>query len=139
MDDIQKIKKITITNSINNTKKEPIKIKHNEKLQIPVTIKDKEKEIKGEKTKEKDTLGYELKTIKETIRSKDNDFLCKAFFTSGIPNPKINPAEIIYESENSMASCKHKECSIFPGIKPEIINKFPNKTNKFEINASVKK
>ncbi len=140
MDNILKLKKINniINNLNNNNNKEPIKLRLSEKLQTPIILKDffedKDKDKNPISKKKKDSLAYELKTIKETINSKDNEFLCKAFFTTGIPN--INP-EIINDSENSMGSCNHKECSILPSIKPEILNKFPNKSNKFDLNATV--
>ncbi len=112
----------------------------NEKFKIksdkPVIVKYNETTIadKIDNNEKLKSLAYELKTIKEMMKMRNkNDFLCEAFFTCGLPyNNKI-----ISESENSLASCRHCECSILPSLKPEILSCFPLKNQNFDINSTV--
>lgn len=113
----------------------------NEKFKIlsekPVILKCNETvlEDKRENNEKIKSLAYELKTLREMKKLKNkNDFLCEAFFTCGLsPNNKVT-----LDSENSLASCRHPECSILPSMKPEILNSFPSKNQNFEINNTVR-
>lgn len=106
------------------------------KVEKPVILKQKEsflyeRENNTEKIK---SLTYELKTLNEMSKLKNkSEFLCEAFFECGI---SINN-KIIVDSENSLASCKHHECSILPSMKPEILNSFPLKNPNFDISSTV--
>ena len=63
--------------------------------------------------------------------TKTNSF-CKAFFISSL-SKKNN--KIIEDSEEILADCEHKECSLFPAFEPEIIYKYPEKDSKeLEVN-----
>ena len=63
--------------------------------------------------------------------TKTNSF-CKAFFISSFSK---NNSIIIDNSEEDLADCQHKECSLLPAFEPEIIYKYPEKDSKeLEIN-----
>jgi len=111
--------------------------KFKNKSQKPVILIHKETliEEKQDKPEKLKSLAYELKTMTEIMKLRNkNDYLCEAFFTCGIS--QIN--KILIDSENSLASCQHRECSILPSMKPEIINNFPLKNPNFEINSVVR-
>ena len=59
-----------------------------------------------------------LKGIKHPYR----ETFCEGFFISSFPKSKGN---IIEKSNIYEASCGHKECSILPAMKPEIIFRYP--------------
>jgi hypothetical protein len=104
------------------------------KIDKPIILKYDENgnNTKNEKLK---SLAYELKTLKEMMKNKNkNDYLCEAFFTCGISNNN----KILLDSENSMASCKHSECSILPSMKAEILESFPKKNQNCVISSTVK-
>lgn len=80
-------------------------------------------------------MEFELKKLKDLNHNRnDEDFLCDAFFTCGIP---MKNTKILLDSEDSTSSCKHPECSILPAMRAEILNKFPLKNPNFEINSTV--
>ncbi len=107
------------------------------KSEKPVIIKynDKVTEDKQDNNVRLKSLTYELKTLKEMIKLRNkSDSLCEAFFSCGLSHNN----KIIVDSENSLASCRHPECSILPSMKPEILNRFPLKTPNFDINSTVR-
>jgi hypothetical protein len=59
---------------------------------------------------------------------------CESFFIAGLPKcPKI-----IDNSESFQSTCGHKDCSILPSFKPEIVYRYPkNDTKTFELNNGV--
>jgi len=104
------------------------------KVDKPIMLKHEEKIEKLDNEKLK-SLAYELKTLKEMTKCNNkNDSLCEAFFTCGITQNN----KILLDSENSLATCKHSECSILPSMKAEIIDVFPKKNSNFIINSTVK-
>jgi hypothetical protein len=67
--------------------------------------------------------------------SSSNEPFCKAFFIASLPKKN---SKVIPESEDLLACCNHKECSILPSYKPDIISRFPvNDFEKMEINSLV--
>lgn len=102
---------------------------------FPVILKDERFNLDKKDNDKIKNLNYELKTIKEIMKSRTlNNFLCEEFFLCGVSTKN---SKILFESEDSIAPCKHAECSILPALKAEILSKFPLKNPNFDINSTV--
>ena len=67
----------------------------------------------------------------------ENNSFCDMFFLVGLPPEKIRT---IPDSENFIAPCKHKNCSILSAYVPEILHFFPSISNdKIDLNSTVYK
>lgn len=85
-----------------------------------------------------DIIDYEL--IDTSNSNKDlslfknyYDTFCEAFFVSGLPSTNV---QTISNWETLKSPCLHKDCSLLPAYKPEILYKFQKKTegkNDFDI------
>lgn len=83
----------------------------------------------------KNIIDFQNINIEKDIEKKLGDYFCEAFFISGIPYKKANLSN---NTDTYLPLCSHKECSILPSYKPEILYKYPPKDTKcYELNNSV--
>ena len=64
---------------------------------------------------------------KKNIKHPYRETFCEGFFIASFPKQKANVIEI---NTSFMAQCQHEECSKLPGMKPEIIFRYPLKDTK---------
>ena len=65
-------------------------------------------------------------------KSKHRETFCEGFFISSFPQ---KDGQVIEKSQSFPSSCGHKECSLLPAMKPEIILRYPlEDTKTLELN-----
>ena len=70
---------------------------------------------------------YLEEQYKKNIKHPYRETFCEGFFIASFPKQKANVIEI---NTSFMAQCHHEECSKLPGMKPEIIFRYPLKDTK---------
>ena len=70
---------------------------------------------------------YLEEQYKKNIKHPYRETFCEGFFIASFPKQKANVIEI---NTSFMAQCQHEECSKLPGMKPEIIFRYPLKDTK---------
>ena len=70
---------------------------------------------------------YLEEQYKKNIKHPYRETFCEGFFVASFPKQKANVIEI---NTSFMAQCQHEECSKLPGMKPEIIFRYPLKDTK---------
>ena len=96
----------------------------------------------NKKNSEKQILDYELIPFKkeETIytnldNNKTKNNFIESIFVAGLLPKNAN---VICDSENFTPTCCHRDCSILPSFRPEIIQKLPKENNSnFGLSNSV--
>ena len=72
-------------------------------------------------------MDYLDEQYKKNIKHPYRETFCEGFFIASFPKQKANVIEI---NTSFMAQCQHEECSKLPGMKPEIIFRYPLKDTK---------
>jgi hypothetical protein len=80
-------------------------------------------------------IEYDILNVHSQYEKELGKFFCESFFLAGLPK---KDAKIINNSENYIPICGHKECSILPSFRPQILYRYPAKnTTTFELTDSV--
>ena len=130
----EKFEKVKVT--LNKTK--TLSLRDNNFLNDDFVVLDMDKNNKNkEGTKilfmePKKYTTYLEEQHKKNIKHPYRETFCEGFFIASFPKQKANVIEI---DTSFMAQCQHEECSKLPGMKPEIIFRYPlQDTKTLELN-----
>ena len=105
--------------------------------QIITVEKNFPKKLKTIKTEEifLPPMNYEqylLDNKEKNKKSNPRETFCEGFFIASFPQ---KDGQVVEKSQSFPASCRHKECSSLPSMKPEIIIRYPlEDTKSLELN-----
>ena len=109
-------------------KKGTFSLKSNDDFVVLDMISEKNKEDSNEIFLEpKKYSEYLDEQHKKNIKHPYRETFCEGFFIASFPK---KDAKVIEIDTLFMAQCQHEECSKLPGMKPEIIFRYPLKDTK---------